>query len=266
MFNAAKRLEARERHSVSEVAVISSASSLYGVNKCSSLNSKLLYYQRDGYARMGAPYDLYSDCDLDDIDVDRYKLFILPTSFEMRKELKNLLSRISGAKGKTVLFQYAPAYLTGGIEAVSETVGFEIGRLEYAPIAKGDTGDVLAAPYLYPKDADATVIRRFAGGEPACAYKRIGDTVSVYSACGNLDGGLLREIARLAGVHVYCDTAPVYVDSEMIGVYNSEPCRLNVGTDGVYEDLFSGRKYVTEQGYISLQREEMLSKMLVKID
>ena len=90
--------------------------------------------------------------------------------------------------------------------------------------------------------------------------------VSVFSALGQLGGKVLQQIAELAGVHIYCHEHPVYVNSRLTGVYAFEDAELTMREEGVYEDLFSGKRYETKDKKIILPGSEMASKLLLKMD
>ncbi|MDD5603187.1 MAG: hypothetical protein PHG48_03755, partial [Eubacteriales bacterium] len=80
--------------SVAEIAVfVEGAESLYYVDKNAGLNTDLLSSQREGLARMGAPFDVYSICDIDNpgIDHNRYKVYIFLDQFKITKKTRSAL-------------------------------------------------------------------------------------------------------------------------------------------------------------------------------
>lgn len=74
-----------------------------------------------------------------------------------------------------------------------------------------------------------------AGGvelHPGLAVKEMPDWTSVYSGTMMLPGRLIREVARLAGVHIYCDTEDLFfANSRMVGLmasYSSGPRTIHL--------------------------------------
>ncbi len=253
----------KEQKSISEIAVIVSGEVFYGVNKKSGINSKLLFNQREGLARMGAPYDVYSLGNLGKFDISQYKLFIFLTAFETTPEQDEVIDKIKKS-GKSILWGYAPRYINGGIEAVEKTVDMSMAIMDKKPQYSGTDGEVLSAPYLYVNDNDAKTLVEYDNKVSALSYKDCGNYMSFYSSLGNMSGALLRKIAELCGVHIYCENAPVYVNSCFIGVYATDDVQINVKEDGIYEDMFSKKQYKSQDRKLYIPKDEYSSKMLVK--
>lgn len=66
---------------VAEVAVLVDAESMLYVDAHADVVNDLLYRQRHGLGRMGAPYEVYSFADLPTLDLSRHKLILLPNLF-----------------------------------------------------------------------------------------------------------------------------------------------------------------------------------------
>lgn len=261
MINIAGELSKYSSESISEVAVIVSGKSMYGVNKCSGINNELLGLQRDGLMRLGAPFDYYSIEDVSLIDVNKYKLFVFANDFSLSDKDREVIEKIKKSGNKTILWCYAPGYNEGGASAVSGITGIKLGEYSEAPTLIENCGSILPAPYFFADEGEPLV--RFSDGRTAIARKNNDTFTSVYSAIGNLTGKVLREIARDAGVHIFCDTAPVYINKTVIGVYNTDECEVNLLRDGELVDLFSGEKYVSKNCIITLPKSEFASKLLI---
>lgn len=265
MIEIAKCITQKEQHSIAEISVVASGDTLYKVNKMAHLNTKLLSDQREGLARIGAPYDVYSCNDLEKTDISQYKLFIFLSAFETTPEQDAVIDRIKNA-GKSILWAYAPKYVNGGLDAVMQMVDMELGELSEAPVYSGEDGEVLSAPYFYVKDEKAKALAYFDDQSIAAAYKDCGYYRSFYTGIGNLSGAFLRKIAKLCGIHIYCETAPVYINSLLLGVYAQEDAYVQVKTDGVYEDLFTGKQYRSEKGTLFLPKDAYTSKLLLRME
>ncbi len=263
MADITKRLSGFHRKSAAEVVLIGSPESLYGKNKNNNIHDSLLYSQRDGYMRMGAPFDTYSAGDMEKIDFSQYKLVVFLNAFDIPDCHKKIIEKIK-AEGKTILWMYAPGYLNDGLSDMKKLTDMEIETLEKRPECS-ETGRILPAPYFTVADEKAVSLVDYDNGRMAVAYKNCGSYTSVYSAIGLLDAELLRKICRLAGVHIYSETHPVYVNNYLFGVYAFEDTVLNVKKDGVYEELFSGEKYEAKDGKIKIPKGEYASKLLVCI-
>lgn len=270
MIEISKRFSEKEQKSVSEIAVIASGKDLYCVNKNSGLNDLCLGEQREGLARMGAPYDVFSACDADEIDVSRYKLFIFLDSFEPDEKLRNFIEKLKET-GKTILWIYAPDYAANGLAGMQkitdmnivkligdeDTVNTHFGKLHYKSLPR---------PRFFIEDADAVPLGIYKNTEKvAIGAKRFGTHTSVYSAVGNLDGDTLRDIAKTAGVKIYSfdSSVPVYVNSLFLGVYGLKDAEICCDS-GVYTDVFTDKKYVSENGKMHIPAGKFASKLLVK--
>lgn len=263
MITVAGKLSQYPAQSVAEVAVIVSGKSMYGVNKRSGINDKLLGLQREGLMRLGAPFDYYSVEDIPHIDLNRYKLFIFANEFSLSEKEREVVEKIRSLGGKTFLWSYAPGYNEGEADAVSEITGIKLGQYSEAPALLEKCGSVLPEPYFFADEGETLV--SFSDGRAAVARKRFDSFTSVYSAIGNLDGKTLRRIAKDAGVHIFCDTAPVYINETIIGVYNTDECKVNLLRDGELMDLFSGEKYVSENCTVTLPKTDYASKLLMYV-
>ncbi len=271
MIKIAQKYAAQPQKSVSEVLVIASGEALYGVNKNSGLNTLCLGRQREGLARMGAPYDLYSMCDLEAIDLAPYKLVIFLDAFALTASQRQYIHEKVKTGGRTVLWIYAPDYLTGGLPALQsltdinivqfigeeDTVNTHFGVLKY---------DELPEPRFFIEDHDALPLGIYENTEKvALGIKKFGSYTSCYSAVGNLSGSVLRHIAQEAGVHIYAHKEePVYVNSLFSGIYSLTDTELTVKEDGLYEDVFTGMVYEAKKKTLCLPYRGAASRLLVK--
>ena len=251
-----KRISAMPGDSIAEIAVFSEGGeSLYAVNKNSQLNTANISKQLVEISRMGAPADLYSTFDLPDIDPGRYKLIIFTDAFraggDERKMIKELKDR-----GVTLLF-------LGASDIAAELgVSFRTERREVSIIWRDmrfGTGIVQDAAVM---TGPGNIIARYADGAPAAAER---DGV-ILAASGALPKELLRSIAAKAGVWIYSDSRPVYVNRSLIGVYleDGRDCVLRVPENGEYTDLFSGNRYLAENNRVEVPFSGSRAVMLKK--
>jgi len=110
--------------------------------------------------------------------------------------------------------------------------------------AKAQYKMTLCRPQVYADDPDAAVLGYCVGGtQPGLVAKALDGWTSVYSSAGPLPPALLRNLARLAGVHLYLDTDDiVYANQSFLAVSTNaggvRRIRLPRVTDVV--DAFSG--------------------------
>ena len=119
---------------------------------------------------------------------------------------------------------------------------------------------------VYVCDESATVLGSFEDGKTSLALKEVDGCKCVFSSIGNLDGNILRQIATLAGVHIYSADCPVYVNSEVIGLYldNDKSAIVNLPEDGAYKDAFTGKLYKSLNKQIKVPFGDYRSVMLIK--
>lgn len=262
---------AHDATSNAEVCVIAEGGSLCYVNKHSGVNNALFCRQREGLGRMGAPFDLYSACDIEKIDFDRYKLVLLLDEYKTDDTVRSVIKeRVK--PGKTVVFFGPTDGMTDSgldLTRAAETVGMHLSQDsgENRASAFGRTyGDGQTQTRIFCDDSQAVALGRFADGKVSLALKETDGCRCVYSAIGDLDGEILRNLARLAGVHIYTETCPVYVNTDMIGLYMNpgEAVTVSLPKDGAYVDAFSGKEYRSEKGTLTVPEGEYRSVLLLK--
>ncbi|MBE7041923.1 MAG: hypothetical protein E7399_00305 [Ruminococcaceae bacterium] len=263
MVEITNRLSKIPCHSVAEVAIIGFPQSMYKVNKRNNIHYSLASGQREGYMRLGAPFDSYVAGDLGNIDFSQYKLVVLLDGFDMTSQHAQVIENLKQA-GKTILWMYAPDFCNGGLKRMKELTEMELSEMKERP-SSADHGVRLPTPGFCITDKDAVALSKYDNGKVAVAYKNTGRFLSVYSGIGKLDAEILRKICRIAGVHLYSETDPVYRNNCLLGVYAFEDTVLYVKEDGIYEDLFSGKRYRSEKGCLTVPKEEYASKLLILI-
>ena len=267
------QLMERQRHSASQIAVFVSCESLYYVNKMSRINTELICNQRDALARMGAPYDLYSLNDIDQVDPERYKLLIFPDAMYLTDDQRKYINDVLKGGGRSLLFVGACDYVNDtdtSLERISALAEMNIGVLsedETTVSAMGSTYGYAEpkAPTLYIQDPQDALGVYAESGQCALARKKRPEYSIYYSTLGNLSHEVLRHIAREAGVHIYAEAGvATYVNSGFVGVYNTkdDTTTVTLPADGTYRELFSGKLYSTQNRQITLPTGETPAQML----
>ena len=258
-----------------EVAVFAEGSSMYRVRKSSNLATVCLSDIRRTLASMGAPYNLYSICDLNLEEIDKYKVYIFVNQYDITDENKRIIEEKLKKAGKSILWIYAPDYAGNGnlnAKNISKITGINVdfsdtsnGKLVF----KNETFDYpLSAPYFYINDETANALSYFENKKVSAGYKVIDGFKSFYVATPNLPPKLLRDILKLSDVHIYSceDLVYTYVNSYVTGVYNAsgKDCEINLAQDGKYKDLIEDKIYQCKNGKLKLPEKDINAFLLVR--
>lgn len=271
MIELQKFLSEKRNESCAEILVVTSGESLYGVNKNSGLNTLCLGKQQEGLMRMGAPFDLISLCDLEKTDAERYKLIIFLTPFSLSETSKKWIDEAK--KEKSLLFLYAPDYDENGIDGIRG-----ITKMAVSPLFETEENVIvgeekfsienLPQPRFFIEDENIISLGTYENSKKTClGMKETFGGKIFYSTVGNLNGSVLQRIAKLAGVHVFCEDpkTPQYTSSLLKCVYNLKDTTLFVD-DGEYLELFSKETYLSKDGRLFVPKGKRASKMFIKKD
>jgi hypothetical protein len=246
------------REPASEIAVFVSASApryndaFYGSTLYRNLIVWTYWHELH---RLGAPFDCYLMSDLGHPDLRRdYKLYILLNPFCLTDEERRQVDKLKG-DGSTLLWFYAPGYIDDrrGLDPrhIGEVTGIAVGQkadkelmqctvvpTDHPIVAGLEAGHGYAVkPFGYPEsdrlhpaafgpvfrvtDEQAVALARYADGSTAFAAREFPGWRSVYTAVPFLDSQTLRNLARWAGVHLYCDEDIVLdADNRFLMVHN----------------------------------------------
>ena len=276
MISVYNRMLQKGYEPVSEVAVVIDPESLYYVNKNSGLNDMLFCRQREGLSLMGAPYDIYSSCDIPRIDISKYKLFIFADQFKKNEAVDCFVSDAKKS-GKTLLFIYAYDVMDAVYDPLSMCTALGM-RLIKNPVKEesivledGCVSDCgMLKPCFAVEDNTAAVLGRYQNsGKTAIGYKKQGDAVTVFSGLGNLNARALKKILALAGVHTYIsdERAIVYINSNIMGIYHcrEEDAVIALQEDAIYTDVFNNnKKYNSKNKTLLVPYQNIRAKLLIK--
>ncbi|MCP4645323.1 MAG: hypothetical protein GY851_33075 [bacterium] len=182
-----ERLAPTRRGPAAEVAMVVDAESMLYVEAGAPIISNLMYRQRAGLSRMGAPYEAISFADLDTADLSRYKLMLFPNLFYVDAARRELLVRKVCIDGRTVVWVHGPGVVSAD---------------RYDP-------------------AHVEQITGIPGDSPELAVREMGGWTSVFAPQPNLSAGSLRDLARRADAHVYCDgLEPLYASHNLLALHS----------------------------------------------
>ncbi len=235
------------REPAAQIAVLISGEAYYhqDVLRAPPLYNNLIRRMLDQeLPHIGAPYDVYRLEDLGHETVRRqYRLYIMINPFVLSEAEREAVAALKQG-GKTVLWFYAPGYVRPGeglsVEGISEITGIRVSRATsgsepmayrivsgdhplteglapgkelrlagYSEARSNALHPTVFQPVFQVADEDAAILGVDPNGRNALAARDFGEWRSVYSAVPYMDRALLRNVARWAGVHLYCAPGPV---------------------------------------------------------
>ena len=165
--------------SAAEILLVADPQSSYYVNERHPNAALSGVGIRDSLNHVGTPYDIYSFNDLDVIDLNRYKVVILPRAFYLGASRKKTLETKLFKNNKTIVWMYAPGILDGkslDTNRVKEICGFSFGTRGYNVAEKKDWTSVYIHEY---KNVTSDVLKRIAKHSGVFFYMEEG--VPVYA-------------------------------------------------------------------------------------
>jgi hypothetical protein len=211
----------------------------FGISVCDHINHWFINSQQRTFSRMAAPLDSIYRFDLTSADLQRYRLLFMVNLFTMDQAEANRIRTMMEGSGATVVWYYAPGYITpdrfdlGQMERLTG-FRFEV-LLEPGPmqIRVESTGKVEATvfgtrkpqkPRFAVLDTDAEVLGRWVdNSRPAFVRKAEKGWTSVYVGAAPLTVDVLRSLAQDAGVALWSDrTDIVYATRDAATVIATE--------------------------------------------
>lgn len=221
----------------------------------------LIYTVRENLHRTGAPFAQYL---LDDIIGGRAKakLNIFLAAWHLSADERASLKE--AVRGSANIWCWAPGYFDGGRpspEAVANLTDFKVkvmpvdtkvslkasaaGLSAGLPQAYGQAKPVW--PLLSPQpQAGDSILAHFEDGSPAVVLRTSPKGISLFSATTELPTPLIRHVARLAGVHVYCDTdANIFANGPLLAIHAATdgPIKIDLGRERKVRDIVSGERF-----------------------
>lgn len=188
----------------SEIAVIIDEKGLSYLPRNDSPALQTIMEQRSALEALGAPYDIYEAGDLaeDTFPVDQYKLYILFDFINPDADISDAVRQKLRKNGRTLFW---------GHLSNASLSGFSISYDRFSDAKQGVYEKTLfpSTPVSCPRfiKEDITGLYPLAvfndSMEPCVCAKQSDSFCDIYSLLPNLPENLLRQIARLAGVHLY---------------------------------------------------------------
>jgi hypothetical protein len=177
------------------------------------------------FLRAGLKYDFYYFKDIVDKKMDNYKVYIFLNAYYLSDKKRAFIEKYLKRNGKTLIWTYAPGYLTGkgfSVENMSRLTGIKLtesgkgGKLSQfvtgsssllKGIAKHTMGpgfDIYGVRFSV-NDSKATPLARYTADRSiSAAVKRMRGWNSIYiGSPSGFTPAFLQNIAQFAGIHVY---------------------------------------------------------------
>ncbi len=229
----------KEHKSVGDILVLVDEDCINHMNISSDLR---LGFMEDFLCELhmtGCISDVYRLRDLEELNIEQYKLIIFAYTFKIDEKTKEVIAKIP--KDKTLMFNYAAGVISDNgvsLENVSELTGISVSEAD-------------ASEYSFPAlkievGADVEVLHS-CNGVP-CVAKRSGKNggVNIVNAKPFADRTLLRKICEDAGCHTYAPAGnTVYGDNRFIGIFPSEDGEtpITLKEKGDYENAATGEVF-----------------------
>jgi hypothetical protein len=231
----------RRKPFAAQIGVFVDPQSFYWM-RSTMANAALVLNQVVVMPQSGAAWDF---CLLDDIADPRlpdYKLYVFLNAFYVEPARRAAIRAKLKRSGGTALFVYAPGHLGpngASDEAMQALTGIHIARQDEAgrpqlvldrshPLAQGfaiaaplGAANLTVAPVFFAADPDAQVVGRLVESRrPGLVVKAVDGWTSVYSGAMQLPPGLIRNLARSAGAHIWLDSDDaLYTDGQYVGIH-----------------------------------------------
>ncbi|MBD8946672.1 MAG: hypothetical protein EGR97_05080 [Clostridiales bacterium] len=265
-------LSDKEYKPLSEVAVIVDPESMYYVNKNSGINNMALSEQRRELSYLGVPYDLYSTCDLKNIDIEKYKVYIFLCNFKNTDELVEFSEKLK-RENKTMIFSYACNLVKEKVDltCMSKLLGFEIDKnecFEKTMLMDGQEYSCSQAVECFQVVGDAIKLGYYKESRNcSAAYKKDG-YLTVFSGLPMIHKELIRKILEMSAVHMYFDNYDnlIYPNNLGMGIYHriERDAIIHLKEDDAFVDIFDGKEYLSKEKTLFVSYSGKRAKLLIR--
>lgn len=256
-----------QRKSVAEVALVIDNRCFKYIREGSGIKWDLIRWNLLNLGNAGIPFDIYNVSDIDKVDFGQYKMVVLTDLFEISEQTKDIINE----KLKSVykVWLYAPNYIKNGalsVDGISEVIGMKCAKYnseenESVTIFGEELVSSKNRSDMFEITDDAEVLGTYTNsGKIAVAKKDF----NIYSSMAKLSSNVWRELAKVAGVHLYTDgNGALIINNQFVCYQNakSENCKLVFDKDYEFEELFDGGIYKTENKVLEYSTEKGRTKL-----
>ena len=262
----------RDRRQVSQIAVVMDEEASWYLTLDRSLQ-RPLFWENFFYSfgEIGAPVDLLLLSDLGRADASRYKAIFFPTSFAMKTRDREVVDSLK-EEGRTLVFYMADGFIhpdgakvfSGAnmnaliginMSVVKRPFQLRVTTRTNHPLLEGFE-DVTFGVHMEKnlnflvEDSDAEPMGHFCVRGPiALARKRHPRWTSIYCGVPVLPAGIVRNIIRDAGVHIFNEDDDIlYANHSYVGVFTRSAGHKTVRLPEPRKalEVFSGKSMMEE--------------------
>jgi hypothetical protein len=238
---------ARDRQSAAEILLVIDEISCAYLTFESPLLDPILRQTQISLTKAGAPYDSVLLEDLPNLDPNRYRLVIFLNTFQISSRIRGEINSRWKSAGRSILWCYAPGYFDahrsdpslisdlidipvksdGVTESLSYTLLHQAHSWTDVVIQKGIKkvgGEWPRAQSFSVEKTESKPLGISVAGKTALAMRDFPHYRSIYSLNPILPSEFYRELARLAGVHLYLETADtLYINRSYLTLSVDQP-------------------------------------------
>lgn len=259
--------------------IVDDASMVYEDGTCGYQHLSVLWQRINGLAHCGIPYRLYLFSDLEQDTMPDYRCYLFPNLFQLDERRYAVLRRKVFRDGRMSIFGPATGITDGNTLSgkwASRVLGVEMELIRKTaqrrviihgdhPVARrlpssliyGDSyqyGPILLPAKGALEAAGADILGSatlfWGANRYGCFLRDAGDYTVAWSAAMPLPAGLLRELAREGGCHVWCENDDVVLASDSVVALHSVrsgPRTLRFPTPRPVHDALTGANHGTVQ-------------------
>ncbi len=252
-----------DRTPVSEIALIVDDASLAYMQVGNKISIPLILLQIPELGRVGAPFSYYS---LDDIEsMPEHKMYVFVNCFAPTQKQRESIDRIIKRNGHVAIWVYAPGFIKNSkidAYAMKQLTGIDIEyKLEESPLKVSITQtngiinpinkgliygtDLKVGPLFFASENSGDILGRIVDHDlPGLVVKKYDSWTSIYSSAPNIPSRILRDFAKLAGVHLYIDSSDViYANKSLLALSVNDGGErvINLPRTGKVYDLFDDK-------------------------
>lgn len=251
----AGKLHGMGRKSLAEILLVTDDASLPYMRVNQALHYLLLRENMREAALVGAPLDCYRFEDLEDLNLENYKLVVFLNCFRINGRQRSFLK--NNLRTKTKLWFYASGIWNGNecsLENTESLCGFR-------PVERDSAGEY---PLFHFVPGKSEILARHEDGSPSVG--QLGN--DIYSGIPSLTARQFREIAERAGCFFYAPAGNVvFADSRFTAVFrgfSEEVFEITMPRRASWSDPLSGEIF-PDTAKIPLEKGKSASRVLVEV-
>ncbi len=218
LYEMRKTLSEKKHESISEILLVVDEENMMMTTPSYKFHLRALQDTACEAAMTGAPYDMYRQKDLPEIDLSKYKLVIFLNAFSMDyKEFSDL----KFADNTHFIWSYAPGYINGDTKKLTGMDIKETGQFEefpYLEIEAGDGVEVIEAYDEIPMEYENIPKLE---NLPKCGIKTAMKGNHILAVLPSVKRNIIRSFAEKAGCRMYAPlNSIVYADNRFTAIFD----------------------------------------------